>query len=134
MFDKTTKWLRLFVLISALAVGTVAVAGNLFVGSAQWDGYYCPAQYHTCYMDPTDPWGMLGDGGGGGGGGGGGCDNAGGVWVCPVKEISSETGGTTGTCTSAGCRLYASGGPWVCSFKASDSTTKCPPLEVCECR
>ena len=135
MLDKTTKRLRLFVLISALAGGVLAAAGNLFVSSAQWEGYECPAQYHTCYMDPTDPWGIGGgeDGGGGGGGTISPCDKAGGKWECPVKEISSE-GSTSGKCTSAGCQKYSNDGLWMCSFKASDAKTQCPPLEPCDCR
>jgi len=131
MLDKMTKRLRLFVLLCALAGAVVAGAGNLFVSSAQWEGYNCPAQYHTCYMDPLDPWGT--GGGDSGGGGTTGC-SGGGTWVCPVREVSSD-GTSSGKCTSTGCRKYSADYPaWVCSFTASDANTRCPPLEQCECR
>ena len=135
MLDKTTKRLRLLVLMSALAGVAVAVAGNLFVSSAQWEGYNCPARYHTCYMDPLDPWGTGGgDTGGGGGGSAGGCDSAGGVWKCTG---STSSDGTTGpaACTIAGCRRYSESYPvQVCNYIPSDPNTRCPPLDVCECR
>lgn len=133
MLDKTTKRLRLLVLLFALAGVAAAVAGNLFVTSAQWDGYNCPAQYHTCYMDPVDPWGTWG-GDGGTGGTGGGCDGAGGKWQCTGSTSSTGDAGSA-ACRIAGCRRYSEAYPvQVCNYTPSDPNTKCPPMDVCDCK
>jgi hypothetical protein len=58
------------------------------------------------------------------------------TWRCPLKEVGS-TGSATGKCTSTGCRKTCTRcvDPFtVCAFTASDSETKCPPLEECEKR
>ena len=74
---------------------------------------------------------MVYDGGDGTTGSGGG----GGSWRCPIASIGSEGIGGGGTCTSVGCKPSCTGcsNPFiVCAFRASDTTTKCPPLEQCE--
>jgi hypothetical protein len=129
MLDKTTRRLRLYVLACALAGGVFA-AGDLFASSAQATPFDCIMDYTTCTGDNTDPWG---GGSGGGGGTYSGCSGSG-TWVCPIREVGSE-GTASGKCTSTGCRKYSESYPvWVCSFRASDTQTKCPPLEQCECR
>jgi hypothetical protein len=124
MIKKASKNWRAMVLISALLGMMIGTVGNLFVSSAQGDGYYCPAQYETC---SDSGWGAFGDVPPDGGSGGA-------VWVCPVKEISSDDADGHHSCTSTGCKKSSSVADsyWVCAFTPTGTGTKCPPLEACE--
>ena len=126
MIRKAADRWRLMVLVSALVGVTAGVFGAHTVSLAQ----SCLDGYETCSPDwfAIDPSGYEGTEIGGGG-----CDNAGGKWVCPLKEVGS-TGTSGGKCTSRGCKKYSSDGVWVCAFEPSDAQTKCPPLEECDCR
>jgi len=136
MIRKLTTRIRWLVLVCALAGAVVGTGGSRFISYAQGDGYFCPHEYQTCSSD----WGMLGGDPGEFGGGGGStspCDNYGGAWKCPIRsESSNDNMGGSGTCTSTGCKRSSSAPDsyWVCAFTASDTATKCPPLEACECR
>lgn len=80
-------------------------------------------------IEPEEPI-LIGDDPGTGGGGGGGC-----TWRCPVKSITQEGAGGSGSCTSVGCKKSSShpDSYWVCAFRASGQGVTCPPLEQCDC-
>jgi len=146
MISKASGRPRSMMLISVLAGVMIGILGGLFVSFAQGEDYFCPDGYQTCQPDEWgdggpgnafDPWMPYGgDTGGGGGGSVGTCDNGRGIWTCPTKEVGQQGTGGTGTCTSNGCGKSSTqpDSYWVCRFTASDSQTKCPPLEECECR